>query len=156
MYNGHKIKKEFGIYRCLLEILLQKHNECRREGSTVHVSDILPSKCLRRQYCGRKFPDMAPLTHESVHHFVRGEASEFVVTQLAHLGVSQRAHMDVIDPHSDVMGSDMVVEPKNSKNGKRLDFSDSAFRSYPRQLLYYLTIKGIEWGSHLSATISKN
>jgi hypothetical protein len=58
------------------------------EGNTVHVSDIIPMSCIRRQYYGRKLPDMAPLDNESVHHFVRGEASEFVITRLAGLGVS--------------------------------------------------------------------
>ena len=44
------------------------------------------------------------------------------------------------------MGNDMVVELKDTVNGKRLDFSDATFRSYLRQLLYYLTITGIEKG----------
>ena len=131
----------------LLDNLLYKHNERKREGTTVHVSDILPSSCLRKQYYGRKFPDEAPLTHESVHHFVRGEASEFVITNLANLGVSQaELNMDGIVAHPDIMGDDVVVELKDTVNGKRLDFSDSTFKSYLRQLLYYLTITGIEKG----------
>lgn len=141
------IKQDSEFTDRLLDNLLQKHNERRREGSTVHVSDILPSSCLRRQYYGRKFPDEAPLTHESVHHFVRGEASEFVITRLAGLGVSQaELNMDGIVAHPDIMGDDLVVELKDTVNGKRLDFSDPTFRSYLRQLLYYLTITGIEKG----------
>ena len=131
----------------LLSNLLQKHNERTREGNMVHVSDILPSNCIRRQYYDRKFPDMAPLNHESVHHFVRGEASEFVITQLAGLGVSQaELNMDGIIAHPDIMDNNLVVELKDTVNGRRLDFSDTTFRSYLRQLLYYLTITGIEKG----------
>jgi hypothetical protein len=142
-----KIERNSEFTDILLNNLLQKHNERAREGNVVHVSDILPTTCIRRQYYGRKFPDMAPLNHESVHHFVRGEASEFVITKLAGLGVSQaELNMDGIIAHPDIMGNDLVVELKDTVNGKRLDFSHDTFRSYLRQLLYYLTITGIEKG----------
>jgi hypothetical protein len=142
-----KIERNPEFTNILLNNLLQKHNERVREGNDVHVSDILPTRCIRRQYYSRKFPDMAPLNHESVHHFVRGEASEFVITKLAGLGVSQaELNMDGIIAHPDIMGDDLVVELKDTVNGKRLNFSDTTFRSYLRQLLYYLTITGIEKG----------
>jgi hypothetical protein len=142
-----KIQRNSEFTDILLSNLLQKHNERAREGNVVHVSDILPTNCLRRQYYGRKFPDMAPLNHESVHHFVRGEASEFVITKLADLGVSQaELNMDGIIAHPDIMDNNLVVELKDTVNGKRLDFADTTFRSYLRQLLYYLTITGIEKG----------
>jgi hypothetical protein len=141
------IKKDSEFTDLLLKNLLDRHNERRREGNTVHVSDIIPTSCIRRQYYGRKFPDMAPLDNESVHHFVRGEASEFVITKLAGLGVSQaELNMDGIIAHPDIMGKDLVIELKDTVNGRRLDFSDATFRSYLRQLLYYLTITGIERG----------
>jgi hypothetical protein len=54
--------------------------------------------------------------------------------------------MDGIIAHPDIMGKDLVIELKDTVNGKRLDFSDATFRSYLRQLLYYLTITGIEKG----------
>jgi hypothetical protein len=142
-----EIQRDTEFTQLLLDNLLQKHNERKREGNVVHVSDIIPTNCIRRQYYGRKFPEMAPLDHESVHHFVRGEASEFVITKLAGLGVSQaELNMDGIIAHPDIMGKDLVVELKDTVNGKRLDFSDNTFRSYLRQLLYYLTITGIEKG----------
>jgi hypothetical protein len=142
-----KIERNSEFTDILLNNLLQKHNERAREGNVVHVSDILPNTCIRKQYYGRKFPDVAPLNHESVHHFVRGEASEFVITKLAGLGVSQaELNMDGIIAHPDIMGDDLVVELKDTVNGKRLEFSDTTFRSYLRQLLYYLTITGIEKG----------
>lgn len=142
-----KIQRSSEFTDILLSNLLQKHNERTREGNVAHVSDIIPTSCIRRQYYGRKFPDMAPLNHESVHHFVRGEASEFIITKLADLGVSQaELKMDGIIAHPDIMGNNLVVELKDTVNGKRLDFSDTTFRSYLRQLLYYLTITGIEKG----------
>jgi hypothetical protein len=142
-----KIQRSSEFTDILLNNLLQKHNERTREGDVAHVSDIIPTSCIRRQYYGRKFPDMAPLNHESVHHFVRGEASEFIITKLADLGVSQaELNMDGIIAHPDIMGNNLVVELKDTVNGKRLDFSDATFRSYLRQLLYYLTITGIEKG----------
>jgi hypothetical protein len=142
-----KIQRNSEFTDILLSNLLQKHNERAREGSVVHVSDILPTTCIRRQYYGRKFPDMATLNHESVHHFVRGEASEFIITKLAGLGVSQaELNMEGIIAHPDIMDDNLVVELKDTVNGKRLDFSDATFRSYLRQLLYYLTITGIEKG----------
>jgi hypothetical protein len=141
------IQKDSEFTELLLNNLMERHNERRREGNTIHVSDILPSGCIRRNYYSRKFPNMAPLTHESVHHFVRGEASEFVITKLANLGVSQaELDMDGLVAHPDIMGDDVIVELKDTINGKRLDFSDSTFRSYLRQLLYYLAITGIEKG----------
>ena len=64
--------------------LISKHEVKRRlVNSQVHVSDILPATCIRKQYYSRKFP--TPLSNESVHHFVRGESSEFIITQLADL-----------------------------------------------------------------------
>jgi hypothetical protein len=142
-----KIQRNSEFTDILLSNLLQKHNERAREGNVVHVSDILPTSCIRRSYYGRKFPDMAPLNHESVHHFVRGEASEFIITKLAGLGVSQaELNMDGIVAHPDIMDNNLVVELKDTVNGKRLNFSDAIFRSYLRQLLYYLTITGIEKG----------
>jgi hypothetical protein len=115
----------------------------------VHVSDIIPTTCIRKQYYSRKFPDMDPLSNESIHHFVRGESSEFVITQLSDLGVAQAdIEMDGILAHPDIMSDekDVIVELKDTVNGRRLDFYDSTFRSYLRQLLYYMVMTGIEKG----------
>ncbi|MGB7952909.1 MAG: hypothetical protein WCF23_02920 [Candidatus Nitrosopolaris sp.] len=70
--------------------LNKRYEERRRLGdSCIHVSDILPTNCIRKQYYSRKFPEIEPISNESVHHFVRGEASEFVITSLANMGVAQ-------------------------------------------------------------------
>lgn len=117
----------------------------------IHVSDILPSSCLRKQYYSRTYPDEDPITDESIHHFVRGESSEFAITQLARIGVAQaELRMDEIVAHPDIMdnanGNKVIIELKDTTGGKRLDINDYTFRSYLRQLLYYLIMTGIEKG----------
>jgi hypothetical protein len=154
MYLGEEnmpiiIRKNPEFTDLLQKNLISKHEEKRRRDNTVHVSDIMPSTCMRKQYYSRKFPHMDPLSNESVHHFVRGESSEFIITQLADLGVAQ-AHieMDGISAHPDIMSNEkgVIVELKDTVNGRRLDFYDSTFRSYLRQLLYYLVMTGLEKG----------
>ena len=61
----------------------------RQDDLVVHVSDILPQSCLRKQYYSRKYPELDPLTNESVHHFARGLASEHIITKLAGIGAAQ-------------------------------------------------------------------
>jgi CRISPR/Cas system-associated exonuclease Cas4 (RecB family) len=117
----------------------------------IHVSDILPSSCLRKQYYSRVYPDEDPITDESIHHFVRGESSEFTITQLAKIGVAQaELQMDGIVAHPDIIdntsGKKLIIELKDTVAGKRLDINDYTFRSYLRQLLYYLVMTGIEKG----------
>ena len=149
------IRKNPEFTNLLQKNLMSKHEEKRRRGNTVHVSDIIPTTCIRKQYYSRKFPEMDPLSNESVHHFVRGESSEFVITQLADLGVAQAdVEMDGIFAHPDIMSSKgghygnsgLIVELKDTVNGRRLDFYDDTFRSYLRQLLYYLVMTGVEKG----------
>jgi hypothetical protein len=40
----------------------------------------------------------------------------------------------------------VIVELKDTDNGRRLDITDQKFTSYLRQLLYYLVMTGIEKG----------
>jgi hypothetical protein len=143
------IRENSEFTNLLQKNLLSKHEEKGRRDNTVHVSDIIPTTCIRKQYYSRKFPDLDPLSNESVHHFVRGESSEFVITQLADLGVAQAdIEMDGILAHPDILDDEkgVIVELKDTVNGRRLDFRDSTFRSYLRQLLYYMVMTGIEKG----------
>jgi hypothetical protein len=116
----------------------------------IHVSDILPSSCIRKQYYSRIYPDEDPISDESIHHFVRGESSEFAITQLAKIGVAQaELQMDDIVAHPDIMDNTsqkVIIELKDTVAGKRLDINDYTFRSYLRQLLYYLIMTGIQNG----------
>ena len=145
--------------------LHKRFEEKRRTvGSRIHVSDILPTNCIRKQYYSRTIPEIDPISNESVHHFVRGEASEFVITNLANMGVAQaELEMDGLIAHPDIMntedkeaveesatmkpqGHSVIVELKDTVSGKRLDITDQRFASYLRQILYYLVMTGIEKG----------
>jgi hypothetical protein len=143
------IRKNPTFTDLLQKNLRSRYEDKRRVDSIVHVSDIIPTTCIRKQYYSRKFPELDPLSNESVHHFVRGESSEFVITELASLGVAQATiEMDGIVAHPDIMNEveDVIVELKDTVNGKRLDITDDTFRAYLRQLLYYLVMTGIEKG----------
>ena len=162
------IRKSPEFTDLLQKNLNKRYEERRRLGdSSIHVSDILPTNCIRKQYYSRKFPEMDPISNESVHHFVRGEASEFVITDLANMGVSQaELEMDGLIAHPDIMsenekgeenerlieagvkakGQSVIVELKDTVNGRSLDITDQKFRSYLRQLLYYLVMTNIEKG----------
>jgi hypothetical protein len=143
------IRKNSTFTDLLQKNLKSRYEDKRRVDNVVHVSDIIPTTCIRKQYYSRKFPELDPLSNESVHHFVRGESSEFVITELASLGVAQATiEMDGIVAHPDIMNEveSVIVELKDTVNGKRLDITDSTFRAYLRQLLYYLVMTGIEKG----------
>jgi hypothetical protein len=65
------------------------------------------------------------------------------------LGVAQaNIEMDGIVAHPDIMSDEkaVIVELKDTVNGRRLNFYDSTFRSYLRQLLYYMVMTDIEKG----------
>ena len=127
--------------------LRSRYEKRKRSEDEVHVSDILPSSCIRKQYYSRKFPDLEPLSDESIHHFIRGEASEFVITELANIGVAQAdLEMDGLIAHPDILDKEVIIELKDTQSNRKLDITNNNFRSYLRQLLYYLTITGIEKG----------
>jgi hypothetical protein len=68
---------------------------------------MFPISCIRKQYYSRKFPEMDPISNESVHHFVIGEASEFVITDLANMGVAQaELEMEGLMAHPDIMSEE--------------------------------------------------
>jgi hypothetical protein len=144
-----KVKKNKEFTELLQKNLKARYEERKRIDTIAHVSDIIPTTCIRKQYYTRKFPDYDSISNETVHHFVRGESSEFVITQLADMGVAQaNIEMNGIVAHPDIMtgGKDTIVELKDTVGGKRLDFYDETFRSYLRQLLYYLVMTNIEKG----------
>ena len=133
----------------LLQNNLKNRYEKRRRNveDNVHVSDILPSTCIRKQYFGRKNPELDEISSESVQHFIRGESSEAAITSLADMGISQMdLEMDGLIAHPDIMNQDQIVELKDTLSNKRLGIYDYQFKSYLRQLLYYLVITGIEKG----------
>jgi len=148
------IRPDLGFTDLLKNNLRSRYNDRKKDRiglAPIHVSDILPSSCIRKQYYSRVYPDEDSITDESIHHFVRGESSEFAITQLAKIGVAQaELQMDDIIAHPDIMdntdGKKIIIELKDTVAGKRLDINDYTFRSYLRQLLYYLIMTGIEKG----------
>jgi CRISPR/Cas system-associated exonuclease Cas4 (RecB family) len=144
---GIIIRKNDEFTTLLQNKLKERYEQRRRLDNKVHVSDIIPTSCLRKQYYSRKLPELDVISNETVQHFVRGEASELVITSLADLGVSQsELEMDGLTGRPDIMNSDIIVELKDTMNAQRLNITDDKFKSYLRQLLYYLVITGIEKG----------
>ena len=142
------IRKDSSFTDLLQNNLKDRYEKRRRNiEDNVHVSDILPSTCIRKQYFGRKNPELDEISSESVQHFIRGESSEAAITSLADMGISQMdLEMDGLIAHPDIMNQDQIVELKDTLSNKRLGIYDYQFKSYLRQLLYYLVITGIEKG----------
>lgn len=144
---GIIISKNDEFTTLLQNKLKERYEQRRRLDNKVHVSDIIPTSCIRKQYYSRKYPELDVISNETVQHFVRGEASELVITSLADLGVSQsELEMDGLTGRPDIMNRDIIVELKDTMNTQRLNVTDDKFKSYLRQLLYYLVITGIEKG----------
>ena len=91
---------------------------------------------MRRQYYRRKSAgeEEQEITDESVHHFVRGEASVYVITKLANIGVVQaEVETGGLIAHPDILTKGkVVVELKDTANVKRLDMTHDQFRAYPK------------------------
>lgn len=144
---GIIIRKNDEFTTLLQNKLKERYEQRRRLDNKVHVSDIIPTSCIRKQYYSRKYPELDVISNETVQHFVRGEASELVITSLADLGVSQsELEMDGLTGRPDIMNRNIIVELKDTMNTQRLNVTDDKFKSYLRQLLYYLVITGIEKG----------
>jgi hypothetical protein len=78
----------------------QKHNNAYNNLSTkntVSISDILPSNCMRKQAYMKKFPEMQEPTVEGVFYVTRGKASEYVLTKMADMDVSQKRRLGIYE-----------------------------------------------------------
>ena len=102
---------DFEFNNILKSNLAEKYrHKLRTVSERVHVSDILPNSCLRRQYYGRTMPEednKETIDDSQVHAFVRGDASEHIITTLANIGAAQVSiEMDGIIAHPDIMIKD--------------------------------------------------
>jgi CRISPR/Cas system-associated exonuclease Cas4 (RecB family) len=141
------IRKDSYFLDLLKRNLKEYYDTRRRLDNIIHISDVLPSNCLRKQYYTRKIPEKNILSDELIQHFIRGESSEFVISKLSNIGVTQNElKIEELVAHPDIMNEEMIVELKDTTSHKRLDINDKKFRSYLRQLLYYLVISGLEKG----------
>jgi hypothetical protein len=101
--NGNSPKKKSTIYRHITKNLLIGYENKKRLDYVVHVSDIIPSTCMRKQYYSRKSSDSS-FSLQTLNHFIRGEASEYGITRLATLGIAQhKIEMEDIVGHPDIM-----------------------------------------------------
>ncbi|MGD1834642.1 MAG: hypothetical protein ACPKQO_02850 [Nitrososphaeraceae archaeon] len=142
-----KIYKDSSFNELLKKNLRMIYENKKRTEKNIHVSDILPSNCIRKQYYLRINSEVDKISYESVQNYLRGEASEFAITKLANLGVAQsELELDELIAHPDIMNEEIVIELKDTNSFKRYDLNDEQFLSYLRQLLYYLTISGKEKG----------
>src|SRR5688572_10688599 len=102
-----------------------RYDERKKERTVlapIHVSDILPSSCIRKQYYSRVFPDEAPITDQPIHHSVRGETSELAITKLTKSSVAQaELQMDRIVYHPDIIDTTrdktIIIELKDTVAG---------------------------------------
>ncbi len=141
------VKPNYEFPKRLKKNLKNYYDEKKRINHDVHVSDILLENCLRKQYYKRKFPDQNIIDNDSLIHFIRGESSEYVISKIANIGISQRdLEFDGLIAHPDIMNNDFVIELKDTMSHTRLDITNDKFISYIRQLLYYMIISGYETG----------
>ena len=139
----------------------------RKPQDKIHVSDILFGSCLRKAFYARTVKDYE-LTVEDIDNFVRGESSEHVLVRLADMGISQMELLfegDLIARPDLMTGAqsgrtesqdavttkkanetEIIVEFKDTKSFERLKPDTKRFKSYLRQLLYYLVISKYDTG----------
>lgn len=150
------ITRDYAFTKLLADNLRKRYEKNKRaENDAVHVSDIISSSCIRKQYYTRK-TGTEILSDDTVYSFVRGESSERIITELADLGVSQVkiedhgiiGRPDILRKNANISpDSFLVVELKdNAIIGRRLEPSDFSFKGYLHQLLYYLVLTDIENG----------
>jgi len=143
------IRKDEVFNKTLMNKLRKEYEGSKRKDSVTHVSDILPPPtCIRRAWYGRQFPDENEITIDSVNHFLRGQASEYAITKLNAAGVAQLdvTFGETVKGHPDIAGKDVIYELKDTTSLNRLDFNDHQFRSYLRQLLYYMVMTNKDRG----------
>lgn len=129
--------------------LRKKYEANKRDDRVTHVSDILPPPtCIRRAFYGRMHPEENEITIDSVNHFLRGQSTEFAITKLADAGVAQLdvTFSDTVKGHPDIANENTIYELKDTTSLDRLSFNDHNFRSYLRQLLYYMVMTKKEKG----------
>ena len=131
-----KIRRDTKFTDSLLKNLRQRYEERKKDrigNAPIHVSDILPSTCLRKQYYSRIFPEKDQIDEQTLNHFIRGEASEYAISQLANMGVSQvDLDFEGLVAHPDIMNEHQIVELKDTVSGKRFDITDQIFKCFHR------------------------
>lgn len=144
-----EIKKDRTFEDILKRNLQVKFNERRRSSESnekCHVSEILAGACLRQKYFERKSP--MPLTDVQIQHYVRGQASENIITDIIgpKIGVSQSTiEREGVTATRDILirndgEKNIIVELKNNATGRIITPGTDDFKHYLRQILYYLVL----------------
>ena len=147
--TGIIIRKDETFTTNLINKLVEEYSKTKRVDSVTHVSDIIPAPhCIRLAFYSRRFPEDNIIDASSVGHFIRGQASEYAITKLASAGISQ---LDVtfsttVKGHPDIASKEVIYELKDTTHLDRLKFEDHQFKSYLRQLLYYMVMTNREKG----------
>jgi CRISPR/Cas system-associated exonuclease Cas4 (RecB family) len=147
-------RNQFFTNRLISNLRERYSNNKRKQSDPIHVSDLL--YCPRFTYYARKFPDENVIDEQSMLAFVRGESSEYAIVKLFNMGVGQaELELDGIVGHADIKyvnehdktnpDSYLIIELKDSV-GARIDITNSTFRRYLKQLIYYLCMSDITKG----------
>lgn len=143
------IRKDKSFNTNLINKLRKEYEKTKRKDKVTHVSDIITvPNCIRRAWYGREYPEENEIDNNSVGHFLRGQASEYAITKLASAGVAQLdvTFSETVKGHPDIAGKETIYELKDTTVLDRLDFTHPNFRSYLRQLLYYMVMTDREKG----------
>lgn len=142
------ITKDYSFPKKLADNLKKRYESNKRiGGEPVHVSDLVPSSCIRKHYYERKSTTQTVFSDDDVFRFIRGESSERVITELADIGAAQvkimnngiTARPDILRRGGTVPADDyLVIELKdNATLGSALNL---AMRYSPDICISYFTI----------------
>ena len=143
------IRRDQTFTKDLINKLVEEYSKSKRVDTVTHVSDIItPPHCIRQAFYARRFPEDNVIDASSVGHFIRGQASEYAITKLAPTGISQ---LDVtfsatVKGHPDIASKEVIYELKDTTHLSRLTFEDYQFKSYLKQLLYYMVMTNKDKG----------
>lgn len=115
---------------------------------------MVEGNCIRKAYYRRVYPDEDVIDDVTLLHFLRGESSQYALTQLAEFDETEfeietedgtlTGHIDAV--YKNDKGKLVAVEFKDSNSTTRHDICSYTFKSYETQLLYYMALSGIELG----------
>lgn len=115
---------------------------------------MVEGNCIRKAYYRRVYPDEDAIDDVTLLHFLRGESSQYALTQLAEFDETEfeietedgtlTGHIDAV--YQNDKGKLVAVEFKDSNSTTRYDICSYTFKSYETQLLYYMALSGIELG----------
>jgi len=81
--------QHFFFSQRLNDNLRKRYQDKKRTPQTqIHVSDIVPQNCMRKSFYNRTSQQDITISNTMMHHWVRGEGMEHILTTLSGIGVS--------------------------------------------------------------------